>query len=150
MTVKVSDMTEATSLDSADLLMTVDDTTSKKITMANLSKQVANDIADGASIVVNASNKLQMPSAGLIMWVESQSYEMTSITRNDDGIITSATVKWPDGSAGTFTTTTINTTFGSIDAYTISHADSSKTVTQSAVTRNSLGDVTAKPTLTIA
>lgn len=83
-------------------------------------------------------------------WAEGGDYEATSITRDSDGVATTATVKWPDGSAGTFTTTTKNSTWFCVDAYTITHSDSSKTVTQSTVTRNSAGEVTTKPALTVA
>lgn len=83
-------------------------------------------------------------------WTEAEAYETTALTRDSNGVVTSATVKWPDGSAGTFTATTINTQWVSIDAYTITHTASGKTVTQSAVTRDSDGAVTAKPALTVA
>lgn len=86
----------------------------------------------------------------LKMWTEGEAYEATSITRDSDGVVTTATVAWPDGSAGTFTTTTKNTTWLAVDAYTITHADSGKTVTQAAVTRDSDGLVTTKPALTVA
>ncbi len=82
-------------------------------------------------------------------WAESEAYEATSLTRNSSGVVTSATVKWPDGSAGTFTATTVNSTFNAIDAYTITHTTSSRKVTQAAVTRNSAGEVTTKPALTV-
>lgn len=85
-------------------------------------------------------------------WTEAGAYEMTAITY--DGVYThvvaSATVKWPDGSAGVFTTDDINIWWEAIDAYNITHVDSGKTVTQSGVTRNMDGDVTAKPALTVA
>lgn len=83
-------------------------------------------------------------------WTESEAYELTALTRNADGIVTTATVKWPDASGGTFTATSINTTWIAIDAYTISHTTSGKTVTQTAVTRDANGAVTAKPALTVA
>lgn len=83
-------------------------------------------------------------------WTEGGLYELTSITRDSDGVISSATVKWPDASAGTFTRTTKNSTWLAIDAYTITHTDSSQTVTQAAVTRDSNGNVTTKPALTVA
>lgn len=86
----------------------------------------------------------------LIEWVTAEAYELTSITRDSDEVPTTATVKWPDGSAGTFTTTTKNATFLAIDAFTVSHTDSGKTVTQAAVTRDSGGAVTTKPALTVA
>ncbi len=83
-------------------------------------------------------------------WAQGEDYEATSITRDSDGVVTTATVKWPDASAGTFTTTTKNSTWLAIDAYTISHADSGKTVTQSAATRDADGLITTKPALTVA
>lgn len=100
--------------------------------------------APGAS-GVSASN-----NAVLIMWTASSAYAITSATRDSDGVITTATVSWPDGSTGTFTLTTKNSTFLTIDAYTVTHTDSGKTVTQPAVTRDSSGNVTAQPALAIA
>lgn len=83
-------------------------------------------------------------------WTLSEAYSITSATRDSDGLITTATVSWPDGSSGTFTTVTKNATFLTIDAYTVTHADSSKTATQAAVTRDANGNVTAQPAITIA
>lgn len=82
-------------------------------------------------------------------WTEAEAYELTAITRTADGVVSSATVKWPDGSAGVFTATTINPTWLGIDAYTITHALDGKTVTQSAVTRDTDGNVITKPALTV-
>lgn len=89
-------------------------------------------------------------AAVLKAWAEGGDYELTSVTRDSDGIISSATVKWPDGSAGTFTRTTKNSTWLAIDAYTISHTASGKTVTQATVTRDGNGGITTKPALTVA
>jgi len=88
--------------------------------------------------------------ARLKEWVSGEDYELTAITYDADGVVTTATVKWPDGSAGTFTTTTKNSTWLAVDAYTISHTASGKTVTQAAVTRDGSGLVTVKPALTVA
>lgn len=86
----------------------------------------------------------------LLIWTNSLAFEVVSATYNAEGVATSASVKWPDGSEGVFTATTINTVFNAIDAYTITHADSSKTVTQSAVTRDINGNITTKPEISIA
>ena len=83
-------------------------------------------------------------------WAEGGDLEFTVATYDSDGVLSSATVKWPDGSAGTFTRTSKNTTWLAVDAYTISHTDSGKTVTQTAVTRGTDGSITAKPALTVA
>ena len=88
--------------------------------------------------------------ATLKQWTEGLCYELTAITRDADGTVASATAKWPDGSAGTFTRTSKNATWLAVDAYTITHAASSKTVTQAAVTRDGNGDITVKPALTVA
>src|SRR5690606_8846218 len=86
----------------------------------------------------------------LVAWTEAEAYEPTSVTRNSNGVATSAVVKWPDGSEGAFTATTINDTWGTIDAYVITHADSGLSVTQTAVTRDPVtGAVTTKPALTV-
>jgi hypothetical protein len=88
--------------------------------------------------------------ARLIEWTEAEAYELTAITRDANGVVTSATVRWPDASAGTFTATTINSTWLGIDAYTVTHTLSGHTVTQAAVTRNADGDVITKPALTVS
>ncbi len=88
--------------------------------------------------------------ARLKEWVSGEDYEITAATYDSDGVPTTATVKWPDGSAGTFTTTTKNRTWLAVDAYTISHTASGKTVTQATVTRDGNGQVTVKPALTVA
>ena len=90
-------------------------------------------------------------SAGaLVAWVEAGAYEATAISFDSDGVVTTATVKWPDGSAGTFTTTAKDTTHLAVNSYTVSHTDSGKTVTQAAVTRDADGNVTTKPALSVA
>ncbi len=85
-------------------------------------------------------------------WTESRGYELTGITYDATytDVISTATVKWPDGSAGTLTVDTINTTWGEIDAYHVTHVASGKTVTQALVTRNANGYITTKPALTVA
>lgn len=78
-------------------------------------------------------------------WTEAGSYEVTSVT-GPPGPITTAVVKWPDGSAGTYTPTYVGPLPSS---YTITHAASGKTVTQAAVTYTA-GFITTKPALTVA
>lgn len=80
-------------------------------------------------------------------WTSAESYETTAVTWVG-GIVSTATVKWPDGSGGTFTKTASDA-YG-VTAYTISHTLSGKTVTQSAITRDGNGNVTVKPALTVA
>ena len=83
--------------------------------------------------------------------VSAEGYELISIARDSDGVPTTAVVKWPDDTAGVFTTVTKNTTWLSVDAFTVTYAGTpSKTVTQTAVTRDVSGAVTTKPALTVS
>jgi hypothetical protein len=77
------------------------------------------------------------------------SIQYTAITRDSDNVVSSATVVWPDGSSGTFTRTAKNATFLTVDAYTVTHTASSHTLTQGAVTRDSFGNITSQPAITI-
>lgn len=86
----------------------------------------------------------------LMEWFMGEDYTFTAIEYDEDGVVETATVLWPDGSAGVYTTTTKNSTFLTVDAYTMTHTDSGKTVTQSAFTRDSNGFVTVNPTPTIS
>jgi hypothetical protein len=99
---------------------------------------------------INNLGGINILNQTLIEWTENSAYQLLIIIRNSSGIITSATVQWPDGSAGTLTTTTINNTWLAIDAYTITHILSGKTVTQSTVTRDTNGNIITKPALAAA
>lgn len=86
----------------------------------------------------------------LIMWASGGSYTLTSATYNANAVMTSATVSWPDGSSGTYTATTINPVFNVADSWSITHSITGLTVTQSLVTRDANGNITAQPNLTVA
>lgn len=75
-----------------------------------------------------------------------------AVTRNSDGAATSAPVVWPDGTAGTYTATTLSTAFpGAVDAYTVTYGlPVTKTYTQPAVTRDANGAATAVPAIVVS
>lgn len=98
---------------------------------------------DGGAATFGATDRV------LIQWAEAEAYEPTSITRDSDGVVEEATVKWPDGSAGTFTTTEKNEDFLAVDAYEITHEGAGRKVVQAEVTRDADGNVTEKPELTV-
>lgn len=84
-------------------------------------------------------------------WTAAEAYDPNgAITRDSNGVPTTFAVVWPDGSAGVFTTTATDATTGAINAYTVTHTTSGKTVTQAAVTRDTTGAVTNKPLLTVS
>lgn len=89
----------------------------------------------------------------LFQWAYSTSFLLVSATRDANGAIVSASIVWPDGATGTFTTDTFSSAFpGAIDAWHASYFNASitKTVSQPAVTRDATGGVTAQPAITIA
>lgn len=74
-----------------------------------------------------------------------------AVTRDANGAATSAAVKWPDGSVGTYTATTLSTAFpGAVDGYKITYGNPvTKTYTQPNVTRNAAGAVTNVPAIVV-
>lgn len=103
--------------------------------------------AAAATATVGASSNIQ-----ILNWAYVQAFAITTATRNSNDVITTASIVWPDGATGTFTTDTINTTYNAIDAWHATHILDAvtKTVTQTAVTRNASGAVTAQPVITIS
>jgi hypothetical protein len=120
-----------------------DSAASSAIGTHNTSASAHRNIAPGGATVSDQQLK---------DWAAGGGYELTAITYNVTypTVISTATVKWPDGSAGTLTVTAQNTTYLRETAYTITHTDSGKTVTQAAVTLNTDGNITVKPALTVA
>lgn len=97
----------------------------------------------------NFTNGTNLLNALLIGWASANAYTLTSASRDVDGVITTATIAWPDGSSGLFTTTTKNSTFLAVDAYTVTHAASGKTLIQSTITRDSNGLIVAQPPISV-
>ena len=64
----------------------------------------------------------------------AQAFRLGSATRNVDGGITTASIIWPDGAAGSFTTDSASTNFPSaVDAFDVTYvptAGTSRTATQ--------------------
>lgn len=88
----------------------------------------------------------------LIEWTLAEAFAVSGVSYDGNGIIASATVTWPDEKTGTWTTTTANEEFLVPDAFTVTYTNYNvtKTVTQSAVTRDDDGNVTDQPLPTVA
>lgn len=100
------------------------------------------------STTVNA-----IAQSSLLQWAYTSAFQLVVATRDANDAIVTASIVWPDGATGTFTTDVASTAFpGAIDAWHATHVldGVTKTVTQSAVTRNATGAVTAQPAITIA
>jgi hypothetical protein len=67
------------------------------------------------------------------------------------GLLASAVVKWPDGKAGVLTITSRQPVTGAVTGYTITHVDGTATLTytQPTITRDSSGNATAVPQITV-
>lgn len=73
-----------------------------------------------------------------------------AITRDTNGVITSATVTWPDGTTGTYTTLAVNGTVPAVDEYSVTYGSpATNTYTQPTVTRDSTGAVTDLPAIVV-
>lgn len=123
------------------------------------------DVSAGVAIV--AATQANLAAAGavdyaaqaanaaayeLATWAYAQTFRLVSANRDANGAITTATIKWPDGASGVFTTDVASTAFpGAIDAWHATYlGTTTKTVTQPAVTRDANGAVTAQPAITIS
>jgi hypothetical protein len=85
----------------------------------------------------------------LAEWATGDDYQVLTTVRNADGVVTSATVRWPDDSPGTLNAVGYNSTFGVYDSFTITHDLSLNTVTQPTVTRDANGAVINKPAVVV-
>jgi hypothetical protein len=93
--------------------------------------------------------------AKILAWALSSAYVLTNATRDVNGAVTVATLTWPDGSVGTFTTDVASTAFpGTVDAYhvtyTVPGTNAVITLTQTTVTRDANGAVLSQPTPTFS
>lgn len=105
-----------------------------------------------AQAAITALQGLISLNTSLTAWTNAQSWTRVSVTYNGNGAVTTASVVWPDGGSGTYTADTQSSTFlGATDAFHVTYVNGavSKTITQTAVTRDASGRVTAQPALGI-
>lgn len=149
--VTLDDDGDTITIRSKNKLTTLDDVTT---TGAAVGKVVAVTAVDGQD---NPTFGLVAPGSDLTTslraWTYSASFRLNTVARDTNGAITTATVTWPDGTPGTFTTDEASTAFpGAIDAFHVTYEPAGgpvRTVTQPEITRNGRGDITAQPALTI-
>jgi hypothetical protein len=117
--------------------------------------QAINFVGDGVVATLNEGVLTVEVSSDILtnlkIWAYAESFAVISATRDANNVITSANIKWPDGVSGVFTIDAINATFNTIDAWHATYLDTvTKTVTQTTVTRNADGAVTAQPEITVS
>ena len=85
----------------------------------------------------------------LIAFTAGSCYQPISIKRDQNGLMTNATVLWPDGTFGSYNSTSNNPAWITVDSFTVTYTNAGKTVTQPAVLRDQTGSVTNKPALVV-
>jgi hypothetical protein len=90
--------------------------------------------------------------ANLLAWAYGNLFQAVTVVRDANSAIVTANIVWPDGTPGVFTTDVASIAFpGAIDAWHATYVNGgvTKTVTQTAVTRDANGAVMAQPAITI-
>lgn len=128
----ITQMDPAGPLSGNELLEVVQGGQSRKIT--------ANDL-------INSGDS----SKNLMAWALTSAFRLVSSIRDENGVIVTANIVWPDGTTGVFTTDVASTVhLGAIDAWHATYLSPlAKTVIQPAVTRDLNGAVIAQPAITI-
>lgn len=111
----------------------------------------ATNAADSATLAASLLSTKTDKSASLLSWAYTQSFQLVSSTRDANSAIVSASIVWPDGVLGVFTTDVASTAFpGAIDAWHATYSSTpSKLITQPTVTRDANGAVLTQPAITI-
>lgn len=107
--------------------------------------------ATQAASAVSAALAALLPQ-NILQWAYSSAFQLVSATRDPNEAIETASIVWPDGATGKFTTDVASTAFpGAIDAWHATYINGSvtHTITQPTVTRDANGAVTAQPAITI-
>jgi hypothetical protein len=86
-------------------------------------------------------------SERLIAWTLAEAWSFTSITRDGDGVISSASIRWPDNVVGTLTRTAKDTTWQVMTSFTVTY--NALTVTQPAITLDGNGNLSTRPRPTV-
>jgi hypothetical protein len=124
---------------------------SASATSATSSASAASASAANAASAVSSALAALLPQ-NLLTWAYASSFQLVSATRDVNEAIVTASIVWPDGGTGAFTTDTASTSFpGAIDAWHATYVNGSAnhTVTQTLVTRDANGAVIAQPAITI-
>lgn len=84
----------------------------------------------------------------LIEWVMGNDFQVVTMAYDPVYLTeTVGTILWPDSSVGVYTTLVLNTTFATVDSFSVTHPLNGKTIIQPAVTRDENGQITYTPPL---
>lgn len=114
--------------------------------------QAALSAEEAARVATDAANLAEGFSDNLITtWANTQNFRLAEAVRDVNGTLVTASIVWPDGTEGVFTSLNFNVEFqGAIDSWEVTYAASKfKTITQPIVTRDYNGAVVLQPPLII-
>lgn len=118
--------------------------------------EIVETVVGGDSVSVTAQQIAQIAIGTVSLptlsgWAYVQSFQVVSATRDVNGAIVTASIVWPDGVTGVFTTDVASVAFpGAVDAWHATYVGSpSRLITQPTVTRDANGAVTVQPAITI-
>ena len=113
-----------------------------------------NGILGGTPLEKDRLNALEDDLGAALLALAADPLAMVSgaVTRDANGVVTSASVQWPDGTPGVYSGTPSTVWTSSTDAFTVTCAGSPDTVTitQPAVTRDTSGRIINQPARIIA
>lgn len=84
----------------------------------------------------------------LSLWTAAGAFVITGATYANN-IIASGTLAWPDGSTGALTVTHTSASFMAVNGFNVTHVGFGRRATQPPVTRNTIGQITAQPAITV-
>lgn len=89
-------------------------------------------------------------SQAIYQWTVAGAFELISdFTYDSDDVLTGATVTWPDGSSGTYTTLTVDSEHLVPSSFTVSHTNGGLTATQGLIVRNDAGNIVTNAGITV-
>ena len=105
-------------------------------------------LMEGIAAGAFQSGDVMITDTEILAWAYGSLFLLNSSTRDANGAIVAASITWPDGTAGVFTTDVASVAFpGAIDAWHATYGD--KTITQPTVTRDLNGAVTSQPAIEV-
>lgn len=113
--------------------------------------------ADDDSVIITGGtpspiSPLPSVSDVVLGWAVAEAYSLLSVTRDVNDAIVTASIQWPDGVMGTFTTDVASLTFsGAIDSYHVTYGSPTiHTFTQPLITRDINGFILDQPALVVS
>lgn len=104
---------------------------------------ISSNLSNGAPVNRLAKNTQPTHAESLYNMLMAEMYHDIVITRDAEGNVTTKTVKWIDGTEGTYTSMSFDTTFHVYNGYKVTYKE--VYLQQNAVTRDADGNIISRP-----